>query len=188
MRSRLTVRAEHPGRAESVAKVRAKSVSIPKAAAALGMNRSSLLRAERAGRCSFKQDRTVDVALVRRQLARNTDTSKPRNRLTGTPKGNGHSLDASGISKKREEKADYELRIAKLDYEERAGLLIPVEDIVKAASVKVARTRDKLLAIPDRIDALLAAETDAARCNAIMRDEIDKALGELSGGLVPGQG
>ena len=59
-----------------------KGLSIRAAARALGMSHPSLIQAEREGRCTFNPDRTVDVDLVERQLARNTDISKPRNRLT----------------------------------------------------------------------------------------------------------
>lgn len=160
-------------------------VPIRAAAKALGLAHTSLIRARDRGRCTFNEDGSVDVELVRRQLARNTDTTKPRNHLTGNQGGRSAaaSVEPTGISRAREEKADYEAKLARLEYEERAGLTVSVEEVTRAASAKVRRTRDLLLAIPDRIDAILAAETDTARCNAIVRDEIDQALGELSGGV-----
>lgn len=160
-----------------------RGVSVRAAARALGMNQSSLTRARQAGRCTFNADGTVDVAKVRRQLARNTDTSKPRNRLTGKPhgNGNGHDLLPTGVAASRALKADYEARLSQLEYEREAKLLVSKEAVERAMSEKVRRTRDQLLAIPDRIDALLAAETDVQRCNHLLNEEIERALTELAG-------
>jgi hypothetical protein len=38
------------------------------------------------------------------------------------------------------------------------------------------KTRDALLAVPDRIAALLAAETDPARVHAVLSNELKQAL------------
>lgn len=142
------------------------------------MDPSSLLRAEQSGRCSFYVDRTVNVAKVRRQLARNTDISKPK------AKGNGAAGALPiGIAESRAERASYEAKLSRLEYEREAGLLISKEAVERAVFDKVRRTRDHVLAIPDRVDALLAAESDAQRCNAILAEELEKALAELAGSV-----
>lgn len=54
-------------------------------------------------------------------------------------------------------------------------------DVVKAAGFKRGRIiRDGMLAIPDRIDAIVAIETDRRKINQIMMDEITRVLEELS--------
>lgn len=54
-------------------------------------------------------------------------------------------------------------------------------DIVKATAFRRGRIiRDGMLAIPDRIDAIVAIETDRRKVNQIMTDEIVRVLEELS--------
>lgn len=54
-------------------------------------------------------------------------------------------------------------------------------DVVKAAAFRRGRIiRDGMLAIPDRIDAIVAIETDRRKVNQIMTDEITRVLEELS--------
>ncbi len=61
-----------------------------------------------------------------------------------------------------------------------AGKYIDV-DIVTAAAFKRGRIiRDGMLAIPDRIDAVVAAETDRRKVHKIMTDEITRVLEEFS--------
>jgi hypothetical protein len=61
-----------------------------------------------------------------------------------------------------------------------AGKFVDI-DVVKAAGFKRGRIiRDGMLAIPDRIDAIVAIETDRRKINQIMRDEITRVLEELS--------
>lgn len=52
---------------------------------------------------------------------------------------------------------------------------------MKAAAFKRGRIiRDGMLSIPDRVDAILAAETDRRKVHQIMTDEIVRVLEELS--------
>lgn len=74
----------------------------------------------------------------------------------------------------------YQARLAKLDYEERSGKLIAV-DQVKASAFKVARTvRDGLLNLPDRVSHELAHEVDAAKVHARLSQEIRRVLEALA--------
>jgi len=52
---------------------------------------------------------------------------------------------------------------------------------VDADEVKVAAFRDALMNIPERLAAVLAAETDAARVHAMLTSEIRAALEDLAG-------
>lgn len=61
-----------------------------------------------------------------------------------------------------------------------AGKYIDV-DVMKTAAFRRGRIiRDGMLAIPDRIDAVLAAETDRRKIHQILTDEINRVLEELS--------
>lgn len=61
-----------------------------------------------------------------------------------------------------------------------AGKYIDV-DVMKTAAFRRGRIiRDGMLAIPDRIDAILAAESDRRKIHQILTDEINRVLEELS--------
>ena len=54
-------------------------------------------------------------------------------------------------------------------------------DIVKAAAFRRGRViRDAILSVPDRIDAVLAAETDRRKVHELLTNELTRALEELS--------
>jgi len=75
---------------------------------------------------------------------------------------------------------NYRAMSARLEFEERAGLLGPVQDMTDAA-LECARTaRDQVLAIPDRVSEILAAETDPAQVHELLTVELMNALENLA--------
>jgi len=153
-------------------------VSVSEAARQLGIAHSALRYAERRGRITFNPDRSVNVALVRKPLQKNTDPSRQNNngRMKNPP-----SLSSRGIAAHREMQAEYQSKMARLDYEKEARLLVSRDAVRKAVFDSVRRVRDQLMSIPDRIDSIVAAETNERRCNRIIADEIERALNELAG-------
>lgn len=71
-------------------------------------------------------------------------------------------------------------RKKKLDYEREAGKLVDVDTVRKEAFESARAVRDAILAIPDRISSLLAAEVDPARVNVMLADELRNALEGLT--------
>ena len=70
----------------------------------------------------------------------------------------------------------YQARLAKLDYEQKIGKLVPADE-VKAEAFRAARqVRDVLLNISGRVAHVLAAETDPAKVSARLDDEIRDVL------------
>ena len=61
--------------------------------------------------------------------------------------------------------------------------LVLASAVQRAAQGAARRTRDAILAVPDRIAALLAAETDAARVYAILHAELAGILRALPDAL-----
>ena len=82
--------------------------------------------------------------------------------------------------KARAVREQYQARLSKLEYEERVGSLVSKDEMKIAAFNETRRFRDQMLNIPDRIAAMVAAETDAARCFEIIATEIRKALNEFA--------
>lgn len=73
----------------------------------------------------------------------------------------------------------YMARLAKLEYDEKSGLLVRA-DAVKNEAFKVARTvRDNMLNIPDRIAAELANETNQFKVHQRLTAEIRRALEDM---------
>lgn len=67
-----------------------------------------------------------------------------------------------------------------LRYQQQARQLLPAEAVRRVYFRRGRDLRDGLLAIPDRIAAILAAETDPLKVKALLRSEIADAIRALS--------
>lgn len=112
----------------------------------------------------------IDPEVADQQLAENTATVGRGKRSTG---GSMSFMEAKTKEKR------YQAELAELSYKEKSGELIKAKVVEAAAFNKGRMLRDKLLNIPNRIDKKLAAETDAARCNKIVMDEIEIAINSI---------
>lgn len=78
----------------------------------------------------------------------------------------------------REQRAKTEM--AELRVREMRGTVVSAEDVKKAAFETARSVRDALSAIPARIGALVAAESDPHKVKEILAQEIRQALEELA--------
>lgn len=109
---------------------------------------------------------------------RSPKAEKPVEDEISAPKGNA----AATFAQSRAVKEAYLARLAKLEFEEKSGLLVNA-DAVKNEAFKLARiVRDGILNIPDRLSAELAAESDTFTVHKRLTDELRKALEALAGG------
>jgi hypothetical protein len=76
----------------------------------------------------------------------------------------------------------YRAAIKKLEYEERIGKLVNADKVRETAFDAARQTRDALLNIPDRVSALMAAESSEVKVRELLTKEIREALSELAGG------
>ena len=88
--------------------------------------------------------------------------------------------DIEQFQKARAVRERFAAAIAKLEYEERSGKLIDRAEVLSAAYSHYRALRDSLLAIPDRISAQLAAETDAVAVHDVLSNELRKILDKAS--------
>ncbi len=73
----------------------------------------------------------------------------------------------------------FKAKMAKLEYEEKSGTLTDAAK-VKQDAFKAGRIiRDELLAIPDRMSDVLAAEDNPYEVTKLLREEIEQALSAL---------
>ncbi len=152
-------------------------VSVRKYAEHRGVSHTAVQKAIKQGRIHPAPDGKIDVDQADRDWNRN---SIPVN----APKRAAKSDAAAGGPTYAQSRAVRELylaRLAKIEFEERAGKLISRDEVTVAAFTKARTVRDNLLNIPDRVAAMLAAETDPVRTHQILTEEIRKALIELSG-------
>lgn len=146
-------------------------------------------------------DGKIDPAAADQDWAANTDESKPRNSVSGNPgtrraspaplAANGRPTrqalpwktaqpSTGGYAAARAVRESYEARLKELDYKVRTGELISKDEVSAAVYAMNRRARDLLLAIPDRVSAVLAGISDAAEVHRILTEEFRRVCEELT--------
>lgn len=105
---------------------------------------------------------------------------KPKaKKLLPVGKGGTKGRTQTSFNENRTDKEYFASEILRLDYEQKVGELVKVSD-VRDNAFKVARgVREGLIAIPERIAARLAAESDPHTVHTLLSDEITQVLEEL---------
>lgn len=88
--------------------------------------------------------------------------------------------EGASYSEARAERERAQAALAQLDLAKQLGQVVLAETVAKGAAAAARATRDALLSIPDRVAALVAAETDPARVHAILSNELRQALHGLA--------
>lgn len=153
-------------------------VSLRKYAEHRRISHTAVQKALRQGRIKTTAGGKIDIEQADRDWERNTS---PVNAPKRAPRVDGGAGGGSSFAQSRAVRELYLARLAKIEFEERTGKLISRDEVTVAAFTKARTVRDSLLNIPDRVAAVLAAETDPVRAHQILTHEIRKALRELSG-------
>lgn len=150
-----------------------------------GVTKQAVSKALRDGRISYTEDengrKMIDPSTADQEW--NDNTHVPRS----APKEPSISTDkppkvGPSYADSRRIREAYQAQLAKLDFEERRGKLVS-SDQVKTEAFKIGRAvREAILNVPDRIAAELAGETDQHKVHTRLREELEKALEELSSG------
>jgi hypothetical protein len=178
-------------------------VSLREYARRRGVSHSSVRRAVRSGRITTVAGK-IDPARADIEWAENTDLTKPRNSVTGVPKlvrdpvGPAEPMDldgpgeidspagssapgsARGYARARAAREAYEARLAKAKYERLMGQLISADEVRVTAFNRARRTRDLLLALPDRLAPVLSATKNSEECHRILTEELTRICEELT--------
>ena len=157
-----------------------------------GIVASTVHRAVKAGRITLV-DGKIDPIVADLQWAENTDPSTPKNRLSGKRGQARDPTDVSlpmdldsetssttGYAKARAAREVYQAKLVKLTLEEKKGELVRADEVRIAAFNLARKTRDQLIALPERVGAILAATDDVAETQAILEKEIERICLELS--------
>lgn len=163
-----------------------------------GVSHSAVQRAISAGRIATV-DGKIDPAQADREWRDNTDQSKPRNRITGSPKharvagepsepmdfggseeSHGGNGTATGYAKARAARELCQAQLAKLELDRQRGTLIRADEVRVGAFNMARKTRDQLIALPERVAAILAATEDATEVQHILDEEIERICQEIA--------
>ena len=160
-----------------------------------GVTPAAVRKAIKTGRISI-QNGKIDPEIADSQWRANTDETKPRNSVSGNPGGLGRTpatpqasaFAASGqvlprtgsYAAARTARETFEARLKELDLKVRTGKLISVDEVRIVAFNTNRKSRDLLLAIPDRVSAVVAGLTDASDVHRVLSEETRRACEELS--------
>ena len=160
-----------------------------------GVSHGAVQRAINSGRIQATGGQ-IDPERADREWRENTDQSKPRNRITGQPKharvpgepsepmdfggadtGNGT---ATGYAKARAARELYQAQLAKIELDRQRGILVQADEVKLGAFNMARKARDQLIALPERVAALLAATQDVAEVQRILEEEIERICQEIA--------
>lgn len=112
----------------------------------------------------------IDVAATKALLAQTTGAPERAIDAATTP--------AFGDAKDQGE--HYKAQMLRMDFEERCGSLIKVDDMRAVLITAGTSLRTRLEILPDTLAPQLAAASDESQVKAILASEIEAALAELS--------
>jgi hypothetical protein len=163
-----------------------------------GISHVAVNRAVVSGRISTVEGK-IDPEVADREWLENTDQSKPRNRITGSPKhrrsegepstptgmepaeeGAGGNSTASGYAKARAARELYQAQLSKLELDRERGILVLADEVKLGAFNMARKARDQLIALPERMAATLAAEQDPAEVQRLLEDEVERICEEIA--------
>ena len=147
-----------------------------------GVGHSTVQKAISSGRITTLANGMIDSDQADREWAANTEGRPKGSTRKRQPSSDGgqESFIASGYAKSRAVREYFDAKMAELAYKEKLGSLISTAE-VKIATFNVHRAiRDRAMNIPDRVAAMLAAETVEANVYKILMDELRKAFGDYA--------
>ena len=162
-----------------------------------GVSLRAVQKAIASGRISKRQDGRLDADAADANWVRNTAPrpQPPSKSAKPAPHQNVHRHSDAGArepsdsprletgleySRARAVRESYLARLTKIDFEERSRKLVNRDEVQVAAFNKFRQFRDRMLNIPDRVAAMVAAETDAAKCYEVLAGEVRRALNEFA--------
>lgn len=137
-------------------------------------------------RISLESDGTVDFERADRDWAANTFAgavlhSRPATAATAPVQSAPPRLDpVQQYLIARAGKETYLAKQAQLDYEEKAGKLMPTQKANEYAATFSALIKDHLLAMPDRLAPILASIDDAGTAHKVVAGDVQIVLKKLS--------
>lgn len=131
-----------------------------------------------------KRDGTyrIDLEAAAAMARQNIDPGQPAGKIKtagGSQQGGGKLVGGIDYVTARALNEQYKAAVKKLEYEERTGKLISADKVRETAFDVARRVRDAMLNIPDRVSALIAAESNEIKVRELLTKEIRQSLMEL---------
>jgi hypothetical protein len=145
-----------------------------------GVALAAVQKAIAHGRIATQADCRIDPEIADVQWAETTRWGAS-NIINGDEvMGDSSGHKASEYGKARADREHYVALLARLKYEERAGELVRREEVEDELFRTFRDFRDRMQAIPDRVAATIASETDPAQVHRILSAEIRTALNDFA--------
>jgi len=145
-----------------------------------GVALSAVQKAIETGRISTQPDGRIDSEQADVAWEQNTTRHAPPITKRGQDEDDVSIFGASQYTKARAVREYYQAKLARIEYEERVARLVAKDEMKIAAFNKFRQFRDHMLNIPDRVAAMVAAQTEAAKCYELLANEIRRALNEFA--------
>jgi hypothetical protein len=145
-------------------------------------------KAIKTGRISKNKNGKINPKIADKQWQENTDPAQIKDNKEYVTEDLGISSSfstsnppiGSSYQQSRAVKEIYNAKLTKLQFEKESKKLVSVNE-VKIAAFNMARiTRDRILNIPDRVIPNLVNRSDIHEMKKILKDELIKALEEIS--------
>ena len=165
-----------------------------------GVSHTAVLKAVADGRITRRPDGKIDAARADREWKRNTDTSRPRNSITGrpgarrspmapeTPMGmpeppaasNGTDRAMGSYAAARAIRETYLAKQARMEYEEAEGRLVDAEE-VRASAFRVAReTQRRLRDLAHQLAPELSVIVNPLTISQVLEAAFDRVCSEMA--------
>lgn len=151
---------------------------------------SAVSKALATGRIKLEEDGKIDPVKADQAWLLNTNQGQGMARVAPAPRASfappipgNEPLGKSAIPSYQDSRAireAFNAKIARLDYEERTGKLLKAEEVAAQAFEVGRQVRDRILGVPSRLGAVLAAEVDANTIIRLLTQELRVALEGLS--------
>lgn len=145
-----------------------------------GVALSAVQKAIETGRISTQPDGRIDSDRADVEWEQNTTQHAPPISKRGHDEDDVSIFGASQYTKARAVREYYQAQLAKIEYGERVATLVPKDQVQVAAFNKFRQFRDHMLNIPDRVAAIVAAETETSKCYEVLATEVRRALNEFA--------
>lgn len=165
-------------------------ISIREFARRDGCDDKLVRRAIKQGRLTPLDDGTLDPTLVgtgwRRTNRLSADNARTDGEVAARAKAALEMVTAPGVELLSQAAAErlkenYLALLRQLEYDQKSGAVVPVEEVSKAVGEEYARVRTRLLAIPAEQAPRLHRLKTAAEVQDALREIITEVLEELSG-------
>jgi hypothetical protein len=150
-----------------------------------GCSLTAVQKAIASKRITTLPDGTIDTERANQDWEKNTFAGQTIHKAQTAPSPVHESPVGSGdpvtaYLRARAVKESFAARTAQLEYEERAGKLIPAARAAEYAATFSSIVKDGLMAMPDRLSPMLAAVDDEKAIHRMLVAEVSAALRKVS--------